>query len=266
VTTSVDLTAELAEFIKAPSNNNHYLQNHYSELADVIQNSIAHRVNRLLDYARAIKRQFRLPTIETSENPGQFFLRHGARCAIDGVDVRFDPDRTITIRVTMNSDPETMIRQEDWETVRGFVVGNRRTPLIEELIANARSLANNGHRRNALVEVVTALEIALGRYAAKADPRGINRFQGRLEAESIGALVRKVGLRGSFGLAIPLLFTEEEFPLEMLTSCRAAIDQRNNVVHNGARDVDPGDLTVFINRIEASCKILQNPAMPTSDD
>ena len=42
-----------------------------------------------------------------------------------------------------------------------FVIGNRRSPLVFELLARAEQLSGNGYTRAALTEAVTALEVAI---------------------------------------------------------------------------------------------------------
>lgn len=239
----------------------------YKELGRKLQKLVTKRVNRLLAYARSVKGQFWLDELEPDHlNPGQFFLRNGAIAAIDGNPIRFDPDRNTVVLTGSVTPGEVMLTAQDWPAVREFVIGERRPPLIGSLLANARHLAEQGSRRNAIVEAVTALEVALGNFSRRADARKLERFRPGLEVTSIETLIEKVGLRGSFGIAIPLLFSEAEFPASLLETCRNAIEQRNNIVHRGARDVDGILLTKMILAIERSCRILENHACPNDND
>ena len=51
---------------------------------------------------------------------------------------------------------EKYITESEWNVVREFVAGSRRTPLVQELLAGAEQLAGNGYSRSALTEAVTA--------------------------------------------------------------------------------------------------------------
>src|SRR5262249_35645358 len=137
------------------------------------------------------------------------------------------------------------------------VVSDKRVPLIRALLSNASRLASQDMRRNALVEAVTALEVALHDFAERASDNRIQRFQGRLEGSRVSTLIQKAGLRGSFGVALPLLFNDDEFPTQILETCRAAIDRRNSIVHQGTRDVDPKSLGKYLAALEKACSLLE---------
>jgi hypothetical protein len=239
----------------------------YKELGRNLQKLLMKRINRLLAYARSVKGQFWLDELEPDHlNPGQFFLRNNASASIDDKSIGFDPDHRTIALTGFATELELMLTAQDWPAVREFVIGERRPPLIGTLLANARHLAEQGSRRNALVEAVTALDVALSNFSRRADAGKLERFRPGLEVTSIGPLIEKAGLRGSFGIVIPLLFSEVEFPASLLETCRGAIEQRNNVVHRGARDVDGIQLTRMILAIERSCRILANHADPSDND
>ena len=258
VEASLPISSELGAHITMIDREIGPLADEYKDLGQKLQSTIVRRVNRFSGYARAVKGQFWVDEFQSDDmNPSQFFIRHEARATIDGVAVRFDPDRR-TIRLTGRmQDTKMMITASDWPEVREFVAGERGLPLVGLLLANARSLAAEGNRRNALVEAVTALEVSLSEFAKKCQLDVVKRFGEGVGAENVQALISKVGLRGAFAFALPLLFTETRFPRSLLEQCRAAIDKRNNIVHRGARGLDEDELRKVISAIEMASTILE---------
>ncbi|AZG76339.1 hypothetical protein [Methylocystis rosea] len=262
---TVEISQPLADYMLQGTKEAGAIADEYKQLGHNLQRIVTKRVNRLLVYARSVKGQFWLEEFEPDiDNPGQFFIRNDGRATIDGTPTRFNPDQVITLRASVHS-VEHMLTAQDWPAVREFVIGESRPPLIGSLLANARHLARQGNRRNALVEAVTALEVALGKFTRRVDAGALERFRPGLEVASIKSLREKVGFRGSFGIVIPLLFSEAEFPAALLETCREAIDLRNNVVHNGKRDVNSDLLWKMISAIESSCRILQSHATSSDD-
>jgi len=262
----VEINAEISETLANHILNSDLfesiLSDEYYQLANTLQKISTMRTNRLIEYARSFKRQFWLEDIEPEpnvrKNPGQFFRINKAVTEIDGNYFEFYPDRTVTIKVRMYPEPDYMLSIEDRPEICKFVLDRSSPPLIGSFLASARKLAALGNRRNALVEAVSALEVALSLFARSADPSKLERFRPGLEAHSFKALFTKLGMRRSFGIAIPLLFSESEFPFEQLRACRDAIEQRNNIVHNGARDVKPDQIWGMTKVIELSCDVFEN--------
>jgi len=65
-----------------------------------------------------------------------------------------------------------------------------------------------------------------------------------------------MGLTGSVSYLLPLLFPAKILSAEMLRSAREAIQQRQNVVHGGAREVHPDELQRFLRSLREFCDIL----------
>lgn len=126
-----------------------------------------------------------------------------------------------------------------------------------ELLSGAEQLAGNGYARSALTEAVTALEVAISDFARSPQhnqklalivgPRlGVTRLQKQIE---------HIGLSGTVSYLLPLLLPDSVLSVKVLEGCRNAIDTRQNVVHNGQREVH--DLIEHIASIKACCKALR---------
>jgi hypothetical protein len=227
----------------------------YQSLGRAIHKLTAIRLNRLIEYARAMKGQYWVEELHFDEaNPGQFFIRSGAKASFEeGKIYRFNPDRTIVI-VGHVEEQKRLITSDEWEAVQTFVLGNARTPLVGSLLASARELASKGHKRTALIEAVSALEFKLHEFARERDEDLIpEHLQIRLESKGLKSLIDKVGLRGAFGTVIPLILNEQEMPTEIVIQCREAIEIRNNVVHNGQRNIAEQRLMPILAAIENCC-------------
>jgi hypothetical protein len=56
---------------------------------------------------------------------------------------------------------------------------------------------------------------------------------------------------------LPVLLPESVLPEDVLEGCRAAIDQRQTVVHQGQRDVPAGSLQSSLRAVRSLCDILE---------
>jgi hypothetical protein len=257
-----EVSTALAAFILAKQRSDGALQDEYLALGRRMQALIVKQLNRLAEYLGAMKGQYWIDRFEPNDlNPSQFFIAREARAIIEGQTVHFDPQIRTIITASLPRQ-SAMIAKDDWPAIRDFVAGDRSTPLVHSLLSSANRLASQGLRRNALVDGVTALEVALNDFARRADTARLSRFQPGLEPKSLPALIDKVGLRGAFGVAIPLLFTVEEFPVELLEDCRAAIERRNHIVHQGARDVGEPQLNKLLAAIGKACEKLASFTEP----
>jgi hypothetical protein len=71
------------------------------------------------------------------------------------------------------------ITKEDWHAVRDFVRSTKREPTVGHLLSIAEKLSSEGHRRTALIEAVSALEVALHEFGRKAEERETSSVQRR---------------------------------------------------------------------------------------
>jgi len=248
------------DFSKLQTDEEKPFQDAYKALGKQLLYLLLTRVNRLVSYARAKKGQYWLVEYELDEGRmHSLFNEFEARGRFDNDSLfRFQPAVGDHMTIVMQSD-EKYITEDEWPIVKEFVGSDFKPPLVGELLAGAEQLAGNGHRRSALTEAVTALEIALYSFSrsAKADSGFGLIMAERLAAKTLAGQVKHLGLSGSFNYLLPLIFTDEILPLGVLKGCQQAILQRQNVVHNGQRDVDEKTLHKALHFIRQCCDILR---------
>jgi hypothetical protein len=147
---------------------------------------------------------------------------------------------------------------DDWKNAQEFVAQGRRSTLTLELLAGAEYLAEAGQDRAALTEMVSALEVAIGAFARSphADKLYDARLRERLGLETLPKVVQNLGLTSSVAFVLPLLLPDDQVSSQMLAKCRNAINLRNNIVHNGQREVEPELLTESRKAIRSLCETL----------
>lgn len=132
--------------------------------------------------------------------------------------------------------------------------------MIWKLVTGAEKLYKEGRTRSAITEGITALEVALYEFAENADANSIFQEQlaNRVEVKNLKNFVDDFGLRKSVNYLLPLLFTEEQIPAELLKTCQKALVVRGNVVHNAQRKVNEDDLNKYLQAIRKLCSIFEN--------
>ncbi len=262
-----DMPDDLAAFILAQpeeeSASSNELGIEYERLGERLMETAIRYVNRLISYVRNEKGQYWLEQyVFDRENVSSHNVAFEARARIvaKGTDwFPWKPTRTGVVRVSirMGDDPR-YLRREEWQQIPDFLASKARPNLVLELLANAESLAATGHRRSALIEAVTALEIAVNRFSES--PR-LNEVAGsgqvdRFDIASLHSQVRHLGFSATVRYLLPLLLSEEALPKDLLSICWNAIATRANVVHQGQRDVDEGNLLPMVQAVRQVCEIL----------
>ena len=164
---------------------------------------------------------------------------------------------TVVIR---GMDEKRYVTEDNWEGVKDFVQAQRNPPLTWSLISGAEKLAANGHTRSALTEAVTALEVALFTFAGNVNAEKAFGpvLSERMGLESLKRQFEKGGLSGTVRYLLPILLTEEQLPDDTLKGCQRAIEERQNVVHNGQRAVEELRLRQHLRSIRRLCGILDD--------
>ena len=144
------------DFKELPNEANALIQQEYEALGERILTVLLNRTNRLIDYARAIKCQYWL--LDYSVDVGRlhgYFQSFEAKGQIDAGNMfRFQPGVGDRLSISMTSE-DRYIQESEWDEVAKFVTGEKRAPLVLELISGAEQLAANGYARSALTEAVT---------------------------------------------------------------------------------------------------------------
>ncbi len=259
----VDIDSKLAVYMQDKKNNdvdnseNGVLKEEYENLGTKILDTVLTRINRLISYARDVKGQYWL--FKYPINMGQmssFFVKFDAIGQIDGgKKFHFNPNTPHCMTLTMQSD-ERYIRKNEWDEIIDFVRSERSTPLALELLAGAEQLAGNGYERGALTEAVTALEVALSTFAE--NPKNNDELSSimgaRMNVSNLKKQIKHMGLSGSVNYLLPVILPDSILSGKILKGCQEAITKRQNVVHNGGRNVEKLDYYIFC--IRACCKIL----------
>jgi hypothetical protein len=249
------------DFTRLATETENGLQSAYDLLGRQIGAFTLSRVNRLIGYARARKGQYWITELEFDPRRIHSLFNHfEARGSIDeGPTFRFQPATSEHITITTDSESKYIVESE-WPAFQAFVEGIGNPALVGELLAGAEHLWRIGHRRGALTEAVTALEVAL--YGFGRNPRTNLAFgqllATRLATSSIAAQIKHLGLSASVGYLLPMILPETILPSDVLRGCQTAITLRQNVVHNGQRDVDEHATRSAVSSIRRCCEILES--------
>jgi hypothetical protein len=207
-----------------------------------------------------LSRRFRIrPYLIDFKNMMSFSVQCKAQARIDESPwFSWQPSQSIYGGIIVLGVNPRYLTEADWPRAIDFVAQGQRSNLVRELLAMAEFLEDSGQDRIALVEAVSALEAALNRFVKDPNVDGLcsSSIKKRMGLESLVALVNRLGLLPSIALLLPLLFSEEELPTEVLTSCRDAINERNNILHQGQRQVIAARLQQYLKAIRTLCEIL----------
>ena len=152
---------------------------------------------------------------------------------------------------------------EDWNEAREFVLKGRRTRLVDELLVGAEELASEGYRRGALTEAVTALEVAIHEFARHPATQAFGAKLGqRMDVPKLSKQVEHLGLSGTVRYLLPAILKNDQVDTEVLRECSRAVEMRQNVVHNGQRDVEEAKLQSAIAGIRRLCFALERLQSP----
>ncbi len=233
------------------------LQNKYIELATGVAKDVISACNKILSYARNIKGQYWLTELTFDENTLYNFSLNATSRIEEGYWFKWFPSNTFTISLSVKSE-KCSINKNDWENISAFVLNEDRPNLVLELLSNARYLFDCGHMRSTVIEAVSALEVAVSEFGRNVNIPMLssNSQNERIDIHNIGNQIDHLGFSGSLRFLIPLLFNNENLSTEVLKKCYEAIERRNNVVHNGQRNVDPKVAREILSGVSTCCKVL----------
>jgi len=247
------------DFSSSPNESEKNIQLKYEQVGQEILEIVLTRVNRLISYARDFKGQYWLLKYDnTAKHSLKYFQKFSGRGKFDNKEqFRFQPGAVDVVHVSIGSE-EKYLTEEEWESVRKFVSSDGRTPLVGELLAGAEQLEGNGYGRSALTEAITALEVSIAEFGASenANKQLSSFYCERLGIESLKKQIERMGLSGTVNLLLPLILPETILPTEIVKECQKAITLRQNVVHNGQRNVNPIAIRIGILNIKKCCNIL----------
>jgi len=268
ITTTMDDIELLAymssrDFSREPNEEEESLAERYEAHGMKVFSLIRDGVNRFLTFVRVEKGQFWLDPLEIDlDNISSHAVDFEARAQVgNGSWFRWQPSQTMRVsgEVSIGRNPR-FLTASDWPEAQAFVSAERKPDLTRQLLASAEAFADKGSNRVALTEAVSALEVALNRFAASPKPGHLlsESVRSRIGFESLDGLIRRLGLMPSVSILLPMLFEPSMLSKDTLATCRTAISERQNVVHGGQRRVDSDKLRRFLSEIRTLCGVLQN--------
>jgi hypothetical protein len=232
----------------------------YKELGVKVYDLTLKCVNRLISYIRVEKGQYWLEELEI--DPGRMasaFIWFKAVCSRDREQwFNWRPTSSESAIVVMTS-KSSWVEREDWSSAAVYVRSKSRSNFVYDLLRTALANAWSGRRRTALVEAVTALEVAISEFAKSplANEAFGKTLAGRMDTDSLKAQVDHMGNSGTIKYLFPVIFPEDQLPNDLLKACQKAVEERNNVVHNGQRDVGQKKVLNYVISIERLCGVLR---------
>lgn len=270
--TAKNISDELIDFIFRPSegsvNHDPHMAPRFEDLNRKVILTALKCLHRLIDYFRIEKGQYWLGNYrclydtylldDRTRTP--FHIAFKAKARTSTADwVEWKPPYKGVLAIDGGLERRYVTR-EDWPQVRAFIKSQARPTLILELLANSESLARNGFRRSALIEAVSALEVAVVNFskAPRWDQIRIRDFARRADTRSFDSQVEHLGFSGTLRYLIPIVVDQEVLPSELLSQCYAALMERQNIVHNGQRDIPKNKLLPLIVAVRQVCETLQS--------
>lgn len=256
---------------EAPPETEEYreLRDQYEELGKRVHRGAIQTRNRILDYFRVQKGQFRLGRYELDpRNTYSFFVMTRAKVEVNGEWVRWCPATPIVSGKMRILRSGRYLTEDEWPELIEFVRGPQSTPAVLDFLSRAEALAAEGYDRSAIVEAVSALETALYDFAQYPDREQLDAVSEHAAAHRIDfdmlqdLIENKLGLRGSLGYLLPVLLPVEQLPDETLEWCRKANAVRVNVVHNQQRSIDEDELRGLLSHLRDLCEILLDLTSP----
>lgn len=267
------ISEELAEYIQSrdftrfPDDSEKELQIAYDKIGETIFTTVLRRINRLIAYSRSKKGQYWVTEFSLDHSLIENFFSSGkAEGQInDGPWFRFKPNGgPFTIRI---GNHDRYIQESEWQELESFILGNQKPKLVGELLSRADLLLTTGQRRSAITEAVTALEFCLYQFGRSpdADKAFATCIKDRIGSMSLKSQIEHFGLTGSIRYLLPLILSEEIMPISILKECEEAILHRQNIAHNGQRDIQESIARKAISNIRKCCDILEKLTIQEPD-
>ena len=251
--TSEEDRAVFKQFGSASSENPHF------QFAAELTEWVVDKVNRLIRFARDETGQWWLEE--------QYFDRFNLQSLFFGTHAQFRIDDSKAVQwqppgsggqFTALSQRETAVKREDWERVKAFVTSQSNTSIVAHYLADAERLNHEERYRHALISAAIALEAGIRRFVENPGScAAAGDILKRTRMKSLPALYKKVGLRGTVAVILPLLFDEATLPHDVVDSCCDAVDTRNLIIHNSKREISRGEVRKHLAAIRAVCQLIR---------
>ena len=249
---------ELHEGLKPGDFGYDELSKQYQDLGHKVLQSALTTYNRFIAFVRNTKGQYWLnehpyspSNLTQHNNDFKARVRWG-----DYNWFLWRPSKVYESHILMTEEKRT-IRREEWSSLQNFVAGNRNPYIVHELLANSELLLAASLRRSAVIEAVSALEVALSNYARSPDISSLtSELRERIDVKNFHQQVGHLGLKGTVGYLLPLILSSQQLSTETLQNCQEAVEVRNTVIHRGQRDINTGKAHKFVRSIKDACDVL----------
>ena len=236
------------------------LSSEYEALGKRVLSAALTTYNQLIAFVRNHKGQSwlqqrsfennRMPSMNNAFNATVSIEAHGR--------VRWCPPGEDQIIIHVSGD-ETAIAREEWETIQEFVASAARPSLTLELLANAERLMAEGYRRSALLEAASALELSIFDFGKRGTLEGLAppEVATRFDRKQLLSQIEHMGLSCTVRFLLPILFPESVLPTDRLGHCQEVVTIRNNVIHQGQRDVPEETARPLLASVRITCEMLR---------
>ena len=259
-----DVNSELMKYFRVNCNAipHEEMQLMTQELAIDIYITCCQCVNRLITYAKINLGQHWLELLPTENNRIQEFnILYNAKVTMDltGEDgwISWNPvvPGVITI-ISPNED--TYIKESGWGRLVSFVTNDEKPSFVLELLSRSKNLNSFGYHANAIVDAITALELAINKFSKSPDIHLFEQIKchSRISYSNFSTYCQRLGFTGTVQYLLPLLFTDHQLPETTYKNVLDAINMRQNVIHNGAKKLDREKNRLWIIHVEKLVTLL----------
>lgn len=109
---------------------------------------------------------------------------------------------------------------------------------------------------------MSGLEVALRRFARAAKSDALQAHIQDGDAPSLASQVDRLGLAATLRYLIPLVLKEYQTWSADFKATSVASDLRNNVVHNGQREVNSDTVGTYLGAISRAASVLKDASRP----
>ncbi len=253
-----------------PESSEQQLQEEYDDLAWAILELSLNTVNRMLNYVKSKWGQFWLLDYELDRrNLYSYFTKFKGKATTDGKQwFRFRPTAIVSSVIEWPQE-KRFVNKDGWNEIREYVcTPTQRHSFVFSLLAIAEAFAANGQSRVAITEAYTALEIAIHNFARNpiANSAFAPALRERIGIDTLSEQVNRCGITKSISYLLPVIIPESVLPNSVLAGCREAIQQRQNIVHQGQREVKDVVLKKCLKDIRQMCEILESLTVSSQTD
>lgn len=231
----------------------------HQELTRRIHRNALFGLNRVIGHIRAERGQYWLEERKV-EGRDIFsdFNKFRAKVSIEGSESMRLVDTRIGVWRAFPCPVDRRVGREDWKAVGSLM--RSKPDLMGTLLTAADEYRSIDQTRIAMIEAVSALEIAVGEFAEKNNASDWFKA-GSLERfgiESLKAHCNHLGFTATVSYLFPMIFTEEQVSATTLRDCRDAINERHTIIHKRQRSVKPEKLERFLESIRRLCGFLRS--------